>query len=221
MVRAQATPQHASGQSQEHANAASNDHQRPITYKPVTADGMKAFFSGIKKSESTSSTAHLEANLPPPGIVLPPAPVPQILTQEVTAANKVNEKEDAILTRLYKMDRTELEKLVEKTKAHPLFKAYCQDVIQPEHDDCTYLVHFGTTHVEEELCDFQMWLDYQADALRHSHQHCIIDARAAAPRQSAGRFILFGIDDPPTFWPQSFTASACHNHPGHTKPKCC
>ena len=153
VLRAQASPQHGptphSVQPVPQAEHVQQD--QTITYKPVTADGVKAFFSGIKRS---SSMARLESQLPPAGVVLPPAPVPQILTKEIEDTKEVNDREDAILARLYKMDDTEFRSKVERVKAHALFSAWVQD------KECQ---EFGGT--VEDVCEFQMWLDEQTRAL--------------------------------------------------------
>ena len=97
---------------------------------------------------------------------LPPAPVPQILPAEIQEAHDTegttayNRKEDAMLQRLAKMDDVELTTRVGQAKQHPLFAMFEQDVIQPEHDDCSELIYFGLDPIQD-LCEFYMYLDTQ------------------------------------------------------------
>lgn len=177
LLRTQASPQQTAKQTQQQqeqqpVNVKHSDSTETITYKPVTADGSKAFFDGIKRSptQPTLSTAHLEANLPPPGIVLQPAPVPQIVPGEIQETTEHNKREQEHLIRLQKMDEVELQALLQQTKEHPLFKAYEQDVIQPEHDDCDTLTYFGLECPEEDICHFQMWLESQTRAAKDAEQ---------------------------------------------------
>ena len=169
VMRQQATPQH-----QACAGAANvvkrPDSQETILYKPVTADGVKAFFDGIKKA-STYNMDHLEANLPPPGVVLQPAPVAQILPTEIEESQQIdeerNKKEDAILTRLYKMDDVEIVAKVEKSKQHPLFEIYKQEILA-DLAECT--TQWGAECPHEDLCHFDMWLEDQAQAYKDRQQ---------------------------------------------------
>ena len=120
--------------------------------------GPKLFLRGLPKAA--------ERNLPPGGVKLPPAPVPQILPAEIQEAHDTegttayNRKEDAMLQRLAKMDDVELTTRVGQAKQHPLFAMFEQDVIQPEHDDCSELIYFGLDP-NQDLCEFYMYLDTQ------------------------------------------------------------
>ena len=126
----------------------------PITYGPVTPEGAKAFFKGI----SQKAIQELETNLPPKGVVLPPAPVPQIVPSEVTT--EYQRRAEAMMSQLYKMDDVELTTKVQEAKQHPLFVAYEIDMVQPEHDDTPVLIDFGGSPIDD-LCSFYMWLESQ------------------------------------------------------------
>ena len=164
LLQQQASPQ------QQAARVKKGDSQDTILYKPVTAEAAKAFFGGIKKS-ATFSMEHLEANLPPPGVVLQSAPVAQVTPQEIAevsvADQEYSKREDAILTRLMKMDEAEITAKLAKSKAHPLFKTYEQEVTEGL-DACH--TEWGVDCPHEDLCHFEMWLDDQAAAYRDTQQ---------------------------------------------------
>lgn len=92
-----------------------------ITYSPVTAEGKKHFCELFQ-----NKFAELESNLPAPGVVLQPVPVPQIVPTEIVASLDTQQqsveqaqREEAILTRLYKMDHVDLETAVTRAKQNP------------------------------------------------------------------------------------------------------
>lgn len=153
VLRAQATPQHAI-------------KTQPSLTQPqseVAADGEGTAFGGIAKA----STADLDPEklLPPHGIVLAVPPVPQILPSEIDRETEYNRREDAELTRLYKMDSVQLEREAATAKAHPLFQQWMIEEIQPEHDDTQFLLDFFNTNDNENICEnicsFTMWLKTQ------------------------------------------------------------
>lgn len=154
-MRKQATPQ----------NATPKGVDGPITYHPVKADAVKAFFGGtVKRANTSPSQPDLmacESQLPPTGVILPPAPVPQILPVEIQNENTdFNRREDALMTQLYKLDDVELQTRLQRAINHPLFKTYSTDMIQPECDDCPDLLDFGSSPIED-ICSFELWLQSQ------------------------------------------------------------
>ena len=156
VLRAQATPQHAI----KTKDSLTQTPGEPAV-EPVLADGVGNGFGGISKA----STATIDTLLPPNGIVLAAPPVPQILPSEINKATAFNRREDACLTRLYKMDAVELEREASAVKAHPLFQTWMIEEIQPEHDDTQFLVDFFNTddadNMVENICSFKMWLETQ------------------------------------------------------------
>ena len=161
IIQAQASPQTTGAvkMTQKPTNGSKGNESTTIQYHPVTAEGAKAFFEGIAQSNQKA----LERNLPPAGVTLPPAPVPQITPQEIQQAQETdafNRKENAFLQQLQKMDDVELATRVSQAKQHPMFAMFEQDVIQPEHDDCPELIYFGEDPIQD-LCEFYMYLDAQ------------------------------------------------------------
>ena len=196
VLRAQATPQHAI----KTKDSLTQTPGEPAV-EPVLADGVGNGFGGISKA----STATIDALLPPNGIVLAAPPVPQILPSEINKATAFNRREDACLTRLYKMDAVELEREASAVKAHPLFQTWMIEEIQPEHDDTQFLVDFFNTddadNMVENICSFKMWLETQeaeqASALLQVSQQQpalpptgpIAAAKASAPTTAANTML--------------------------------
>ena len=161
-VQTQATPQNA--HSTVTTAAAPQPKQavpdQPISYKPVTADGVKAFFAGIKRQ----ATAELTQPTTPANIVLKPPPVPQILPCKIHAevsqqAKEYEQREHTILTHLSKLAQCEITRLAQEAKQHPLIPLYMSGLIQPEGGDHSQRL-FERDPIDE-LCQFQIWLETQ------------------------------------------------------------
>ena len=136
-----------------------------ITYSPVTAEGKKHFCELFQ-----NKFAELESNLPAPGVVLQPVPVPQIVPTEIVASLDTQQqsveqaqREEAILTRLYKMDHVDLETAVTRAKQNPLLRKFATDMIHPDTNVDVFTSSFGSNPEKmiEDLCAFQVWLDSQ------------------------------------------------------------
>ena len=136
-----------------------------ITYSPVTAEGKKHFCELFQ-----NKFAELESNLPAPGVVLQPVPVPQIVPTEIVASLDTQQqsveqaqREEAILTRLYKMDQVDLETAVTRAKQNPLLRKFATDMIHPDTNVDVFTSSFGSNPEKmiEDLCAFQVWLDSQ------------------------------------------------------------
>lgn len=157
-VKVQATPQN---KPQTNTAAAPGDQQ--ITYKPVKAADVKAFFSGIAKAESQEA---LDVALPPPGLVLPVPPVPQVLPSEVQ--NSLEEqhadfttREEALMEELSDLSEEAFEQRVSAAIHHPLFPKFCHECGYVAVDDMAKNFAQAPETSTEEVCGFEMWLEEQ------------------------------------------------------------
>lgn len=158
-MKAQATPQ-----NKPQTNTAAVPDDQPITYKPVKASDVKAFFSGIAKVESQETLPAL----PPPGLVLPVPPVPQVLPSEVQKSleeqqEKYTTREDALLEELFDLSEEEFQQRVSAAVHHPLFPKFCHDCVDRFIAVEVIAEQFGKAPETstEELCGFEMWLEEQ------------------------------------------------------------
>lgn len=162
-MRAPATPQTARNSSSSIPHAApvapgTKDDQ--ITYKPVTADAMNAFFSGIsKKVKSEPSLVP-----PPPDQVLQPPPLPQILPSEIQASAQENEDHYRNLQKEYMetldgLDDVELKKCAAACRAHPMFQQYCSTLASPGYPNPEEVFGSHLSVMAEECCDFALWVE--------------------------------------------------------------
>ena len=164
-MRALATPQHTNH------GPVKQESQETLAYQAMSVHG----FSGVGVPKGNTALSLLR-----PGTVLPPAPIPQILPAEIEKVNKVNQRENELLTRFYKMDDTELSRLVAKAVEHPCFSTYEQEVLAGQD-----VVAFGA-EAPEDLCSFHVWLESQVEALntaataKHSPSHDATDLDSAA-----------------------------------------
>lgn len=217
MMQRQATPQKAeptdSATKATPSVGGKEGGSEPIKYAPVTAAEMKAFFDGIKKTSSTSSFDHLLEALPPNRIVLPAAPVPQIVPGEITAETQKNTREDLRLMRLYKLDDHELKQAIEKAVNHPMFATYISEVLPntDQGDAATY--SFGTEPVED-LCSFELWLE--DNGLDKCQQQRLAEQAKQSPEndtlRTAPTLQLGDIDMVSPTQQQPHTATAEPNH---------
>lgn len=171
-MRAPATPQTARNSSSSNsiphaapvAPGTKDDH---ITYKPVTADAVNAFFNGIpKKVKSEPSLVKSEPSLvpPPPDQVLQTPPLPQILPSEIQASAQENQddytkRQDELLQILGEMDDVELKKCAAGCRAHPLFQQYCSALACPECPNPAEVFGSELSVMAEECCDFALWVE--------------------------------------------------------------
>ena len=171
-MRAPATPQTARNSS----SSSSIPHAAPvapgtkddqITYKPVTADAMNAFFNGIpKKVKSEPSLVKSEPSLvpPPPDQVLQTPPLPQILPSEIQASAQENQddhakRQDELMQMLDEMDDVELKKCAAACRAHPLFQQYCSALECPGYPNPVEVFGSELSVMAEECCDFALWVE--------------------------------------------------------------